>query len=71
MNQYLYFWMMLLFMTGLKSAPKQVFLKVQTWLGRVQYTDILPLRLNKKKKTKNNIQIVFLDLADTCILFSC
>lgn len=29
-NQSLYFWMMLLFMIALKSAPKQVFLKVQS-----------------------------------------
>uniref|UniRef100_A0A672UKZ2 F-box protein 8 n=1 Tax=Strigops habroptila TaxID=2489341 RepID=A0A672UKZ2_STRHB len=49
-DQSLYFWMMLLFMIVLRSAPKQVFLKVQTWLRRVQYTGIIPLEGEKKTK---------------------
>lgn len=51
-DQSLYFWMVLLLMIVLKSAPKQVCLKVQTWLGRAQHRGSIPLRL---KKTKNNV----------------
>uniref|UniRef100_A0A8B9G8T9 F-box protein 8 n=1 Tax=Amazona collaria TaxID=241587 RepID=A0A8B9G8T9_9PSIT len=41
MDQSLYFWMLLLFMIVLKLAPKQVFLKVQTWLGRVLIVTVM------------------------------
>lgn len=55
-DQSLYFWMMLLVMIALKSAPKQVFLKVQ-WFS---VESSFHMSWGKKIKTKTNVQILFL-----------